>query len=121
MLLLALGCGGELDSAGPPSLTLVSPTEGATVCGEPLAIDTELENFTLSTVDPEEAAPEEGHMHLWLNGQEVAQSYEEDFIVTGIVDAEYQLRVDLARADHTTLEPYVGVTVYITVDNTVCQ
>ena len=121
MLIFALGCLVAEDSGGAPELTLVSPKDGDTVCGDPLAIDSELENFTLANVDPDEASADEGHEHLWLNGQEAAQSYEEDFIVTGIADGEYQLRVDLARADHTTLEPYVGVTIYVTVDATVCQ
>ena len=105
---------------GPPSLTLVSPQEGDTVCGSPLVVVTELENFRLTNETIEDPPPDLGHMHVYLNGQEVAQSDQTTVEINDVADAEYQLMVDIALADHSALDPYVGVTIYITVDNSTC-
>ena len=62
-----------------------------------------------------------GHLHVFLNGQEVAQSDQEVVRVDDVADQEYQLSVALAAADHRALDPYVGTTIYVTVDHTVCE
>lgn len=123
LLVLALvGCPGETDDSGSGaiSLTLLSPVDGAVVCGDPLVVETDIQNFELTNETIEDAPPNVGHLHVYLNGQEVAQAEEERVEVTGVADAAYQLRVDLALANHEALEPAVGTTIYITVDHTVC-
>jgi hypothetical protein len=120
---LALACtGGPADSAsGPISLTLLSPADGDTVCGDPLVVETDVENFILTNETIEDSPPNEGHMHVYLNGQEVAQSDQETVQISGVTDGAYQLKLDLARADHEALDPYVGTDpIYITVDDTLC-
>lgn len=115
-----IGCTGTDSAAGPIALTLLSPKDGDTVCGTPLLVETDIENFTLTNDSNEDAPSNVGHMHVYLNGQEVAQSEEETVAVSDVADGAWQLRVDLALANHEALDPYVGQTVYITVDHTVC-
>jgi len=121
-----LGCTGSTDgdtsaTSGDPSLTLVSPSDGDTVCGSPLEVVADVENFTLTNDTIEDPPPNTGHMHVYLNGQEAAQSDQETVEINDVAEAEYQLSLDLALADHSALDPYVGVTIYITVDNSLCS
>jgi hypothetical protein len=123
--LLALNaCTGTDDApdtgTGPIGLVLVSPADGDTVCGAPLVVETDVQNFVLTNETIEDGPPNEGHLHLYLNGQEVAQSDQERIEMTDVAEAEYQLKVDLALANHQALNPYVGTTIYVTVDDSVC-
>ncbi len=122
--LLLLACTGPDDSAAAstaPSLRLVSPEDGAVVCGSPLVVVTELENFRLTNETIEDPPPDLGHLHLYLNGQEVAQAEAETIEVSDVADNAYQLSVDIAHADHSAVEPYVGATIYVTVAASACS
>jgi hypothetical protein len=119
-LIQLLGCNGKGDSASP-TLELLSPTDGDAVCGTPLVVETRVENFTLTNEDIEDPPPGEGHLHVYLNGQEVAQAGQETVEIQGVIDGEYQLKTDLAQANHEALVPYVGTDpIYITVDAKAC-
>ena len=122
LLFLFVACGdGGSDSQGSPTLELLSPHDGDTVCGMPLVIEARVTNFTLTNEDIEDPPPGEGHLHVYLNGQEVAQAGQEEVEINDVKDGEYQLRCDLALANHDALDPYVGTEpIYITVDHTVC-
>jgi len=122
LALLLLGCtGGSGDATGgAPSLTLIAPTDGSTVCGAPLHVEADVENFVLTLAAEDLAPPGSGHMHVYLNGQEEVETDQESVDLPDIVPGEYQVRLDLAYADHSALIPYVGTTVYVTVDNDVC-
>lgn len=117
-------CASATDDSGSASkaisLTLLRPTDGETVCGSPLVVETEVENFTLTNETFEDAPSNVGHLHVYLNGQEVAQSDQETVTVAALEETTYQLRVDLALSNHEALSPYVGTTIYITVDNSLC-
>lgn len=119
LLLLLPAC--DPAPAGEIRLDLLSPADGDVVCGDPLVVATEVENFALTNDLDEQEGDRVGHLHVFLNGQEVIQGGEETVSVNGIPEGEYQLRVELALASHDALDPYVGTTVYITVDNTLCS
>ncbi len=115
-----LGCpnpGPEAD----PSIQIVSPADDAVVCGTPLAVELEIENFTLVPVS-EGSSPNdgEGHIDLSLNGQEVAMDADESFEISEVEDGLWRLQVELVHADHTSVEPYAGDFIYVTVDNSLC-
>ena len=121
MLLLFLACTDGGDSDAHPTLELLSPTDGDTVCGTPLVVETQVTNFTLTNEDIEDPPPGEGHLHVYLNGQEWAQAGRETVEINDVGDGEYQLKCDLAQANHEALDPYVGTDpIYITVDAKVC-
>ncbi len=120
LLGLSSGCD-DTEPAGPIALALNSPVDGDTVCGTPLRVETTIDNFTLTNESMEDAPGDVGHLHVYLNGQEVAQADRETVEVSEVVDGAYQLRVDLALSNHNALDPYVGETIYITVDNSLCD
>jgi hypothetical protein len=106
------------------AITLVSPAEGATVCGSPLLVETEVAGIEL--VDPyppegTEAEPGTGHIDVTLNGQSVFMTDTESFDIPDVGDAVYQLKVELAYADHSPIDPYAGDFVYVTVAEAACS
>jgi hypothetical protein len=122
LLLLIVACSdGGSDSEGSPTLELLSPADGDTVCGTPLVVETRVTNFELTNEDIADSPPGVGHLHVYLNGQEVAQAGRETVEINDVKDGEYQLKCDLAQANHDALVPYVGTDpIYITVDAKAC-
>lgn len=121
-LLALVGCAGSSDTDGLPSIAIVAPVDGATVCGTPLLVDLQIENFIL--VDPSEGTVPregEGHVDVYLNGQTVDMTPDESFDIPVVEDGVWQLRVELVNADHTALLPYAGALAYVTVDSAACS
>jgi hypothetical protein len=120
-MLLALLFGCPSGPEGDPSLVILTPEDGSTVCGDPLHVEVQVENFELvPLVEGEEPEPGTGHVDVWLNGQSAGMTELEAFDLEGVEPGEYQLRADLVLADHETLDPYVGDFVYVTVDPAAC-
>lgn len=107
-------------AAAEPAMRLVSPEDGAVVCGTPLVVVTEVEGFELTETEYLEATPGVGHIHLYLNGAEVLSSGAEVMEVPEVEDRDYQLTVELGLANHGKVEPYVGTTIFITVEEGAC-
>ena len=110
-----LGCAVEPEPLGDASLSFVSPVDGATVSGDPLVVEIDVENFELVPLD-EPAADGTGHVDVTLNGQDAAMSTEPVFSINAVADGLYQLQAQLVNTDHTAIEPYAGHTIYITVE-----
>jgi hypothetical protein len=118
-----LACGGGKDTDGVASISLLSPKEGAVVCGDPLEVEVKVEGVEL--VDPSltEDQIEEGmaHVDVSLNGQDSVMVGDQRFEVPEVADGEYQLKVELSGADHQPITPYAGDFIYITVDAGSCE
>ena len=110
-------------SQGDPEVHILSPEDGATVCGDPLRVEVEVEGLTLAEPvdDPEQAEPGTGHVDIMLNGQDADMIWDTTSSIEGVEDGEWQLKVELSNADHTPVEPYTYDLVYITVDAGVCS
>ncbi len=127
MILLLFACtGGGEDSGrvngGDPYIALVSPLEGDTVCGTPLAVEVDVANMELvaPVEDGSFAESGTGHVDITLNGQDVAMVWEEHGDLEDVADGAYQLKVELSNADHTAVEPYAGDLIYLTVSAALC-
>jgi|JI6StandDraft_1071083.scaffolds.fasta_scaffold1048362_1 hypothetical protein len=111
------------DPSGAPTIALLQPVDGATVCGAPLVIEVQVDNLDLVAPvdDPATASPGTGHVDVTLNGQDVAMFWAETIEVPGVEAGEYQLKAELSNADHTPVDPYAGAFVYITVTEAACS
>lgn len=113
--LLLLGCGDPV-----PRVEIVEPQDGAVVCGAPLVVRVAVEDFELvplaAGTDPPDGA---GHVDVFVNGQSAAMGGETVFRIA-LEDGEIQLRAELVNANHTSLDPYAGDTIYVTVDAASC-
>jgi hypothetical protein len=126
-LLLPAACAGSAADSGiadgdDPAIELLAPVDGATVCGTPLAVEVEVSNMELIPWEesPEDPQPGTGHVDIMLNGQDAAMVWVTTTEIEDIGDGEYQLKVELANADHTPVAPYAGDLAYITVSQVAC-
>lgn len=123
LLLTLWACaGGEVVGNGDPTIALLAPLEGETVCGDPLVVEVEVANIGLVAPldDPEQAEEGTGHVDIMLNGQDAAMVGETTAEIEGVEDGKYQLKVELSYADHTPVVPYTGDLVYVTISDAVC-
>jgi hypothetical protein len=125
LISLLVGCNGPVDTDtgdDQASITIAEPAADAVVCGSPLHVVLDIENFTLvPPSEGSEAHPGEGHVDLYLNGQSVSMTPDEDFVINDVADGAWQLRADLVAADHTALIPYVGDLVYFSTSADACS
>ena len=125
-LVAALGAacaGADPDAPSPsgaPSVTLLQPLDGSTVCGTPLQVAVRVENYVLVEFGPEVAVPGEGHVDFALNGQNVWMTYEPAFEIPEVDPGLYELEAILVDGTHHAIEPEVSDLVRITVDPQVC-
>lgn len=111
--LFAIACG----DAGTPAVRIVTPAADAVVCGDPLVVVLEVEDFVLAPVGDDGG---DGHCDVSLNGQEVAMTADTTLEIPDVADGLYQLTAELVNADHSAITPYAGDTIYATVDATAC-
>src|SRR5687767_14948323 len=99
MLWLLVACPGPVDE-GPPSIRILEPADGATVCGTPLVVEVEVSGLVL--VDPTDTDAEAGtgHVDIALNGQDAAMVGEEHAELDDVEDGAWQLKAELSNADH---------------------
>jgi len=116
-LLLACSAGPDDSACAGPTLTLLSPADGAVVSA-PLTVETDVSCFTLVPEGDygDDVADDVGHLHVFLNGQERANGSEETVTINDVEPGLTQVRVELALANHQALQPYVGTTVYVTIE-----
>ena len=122
LLLSFVACSGEPEpEGGPPALEFLAPVDGSTTCGDPLHVVLDVQSFELVEPGQEEGELPEGtgHVDLTLNGQVVNMTAETEFDLSA-EPGEYQLRAELVNADHSPIDPYVGATIYFTVDPATC-
>ncbi len=126
MFLLLLACSGvspgDAAPQGDPFVAILSPAEEAVVCGDPLVVDLEVQNFILvePVEDTGEALPGTGHVDVMLNGQDADMIWDTRSEISGVDDGYWQLKVELSGADHAPVEPYTYDLIYLTVDAAVC-
>jgi hypothetical protein len=120
---MAIGCAGQTtDTAtGTPSIKILSPADGSTVCGTPLVVDVDVQNFVLVDPSTEDLTPGHGHIDMFLNGQGVDMQPAEHMLVPNVGDGAWQLKVELVNSNHTASVPYEGGFVYMNTASSACD
>jgi len=122
------GCSDVEEEA--PTVGLLTPEEGATVCGTSLAVELEVTNFELeepgeharARVAPShEEGESSGHIDLSLDGQVVAMEGTTETTLEGTIpDGEHTLTAVLVDEEHQPIEPATEDSVTFTVDSSLC-
>jgi hypothetical protein len=105
--MMMMGC---RDDSLPATLQIVAPADGAVVCGDPLEVTFEVQNFDLT---PDLSG---GHIDVALNGQAAAMVGATTLTIDMVKPGEYRLDAYLANADHTPVAPFAGDFVFIIVE-----
>ncbi|HEX9891991.1 MAG TPA: hypothetical protein VGB28_08025 [Actinomycetota bacterium] len=122
-LLALVACGsdgGPADGASPSpplvrpsstgSIAIVEPTPGQVVEGE-VRVRVELTGATLVEEVSTDLAPDEGHIHLSLDGETVTLLGSLDEVIPGVAPGPHLLEVEFVAADHGPFNPRVLQTV----------
>jgi hypothetical protein len=88
------------------TVEIVEPADGATVEGTTAHVVLKLNGATIVSETTTNIRPDQGHVHLFLNGEVVSMNYglEQDLLV---VPGTYVLRAEFVAADHAPFNPRV--------------
>ena len=88
------------------TVQIAEPVNGATVVGDSVHVVLKLTGAKIVTETTTNIRPDEGHVHLYLNGQIVSMNYglEQDLPVT---PGTYVFRAEFVAADHAPFNPRV--------------
>jgi hypothetical protein len=95
--------------SSPATVEITEPANGATVVGTSVHVVLKLTGAKIVTETTTTIRPDEGHVHLYLNGQVVSMNYglEQDLPVT---PGTYVFRAEFVAADHAPFNPRVEST-----------
>ncbi|MCF1191078.1 T9SS type A sorting domain-containing protein [Mangrovimonas sp. AS39] len=100
------------EAEGTPTLSITSPTNGASVVGPDVDVELSILNFEVGATD----AGLDGHIHYSLDAGGTVMVYDTDPIaLTGLPDGEHTVDVWLVDNTHTPLDPPVEASVTFTV------
>ncbi len=113
--LLATAC--SSGSTGSPSvlarpsstgtLTIVSPTDGQVVHGTSVRVRTKLTGARVVAASTTNIVPDEGHLHITLDGEIVAMNFGLSDELTGLTPGIHTLQVEFVASDHLPFDPRV--------------
>lgn len=92
-----------------PEVNITEPKDGAEVAGDHFTLKYEVSNFTLDASAIGGAnRPGEGHVHVAVDGIEVAATASTSVPITGLQPGKRTVKVALHNNDHSPLDPEVG-------------
>jgi hypothetical protein len=122
MLALA-GCssgGGANATASAPAqarpsstakLSIESPTDGQKVPGSSVDLKVSLEGARIVQTTSTKLTPDQGHLHVALDGNIVSMTFGLDQEIPGITPGQHVLRVEFVATDHGPFDPRVFASV----------
>ena len=116
MSLFAVSVSSSTAVAAPPSLTIVSPTDGALIAnGTPVLVDFRVSNFVF--VQPgrvgQVGSPNEGHASVFLDAQYVRLLTTVEPFSLSLASGAHTVRIQLVADNGTPLDPDVSATVSV--------
>jgi Family of unknown function (DUF6130) len=115
--LVATACSSGASSAVSPSvlarpsstgtLTIVSPTDGQVVHGTSVRVRTKLTGARVVAASTTNIVPDEGHLHITLDGEIVAMNFGLSDELTGLTPGIHTLQVEFVASDHLPFDPRV--------------
>jgi hypothetical protein len=119
----AFALSGEKEGSDPVAsdveVTIESPSDGDTVpAGESLMVEIDVANGRLVS-DTTSDDPNEGHIHIYVDGQVVAMpTSESEMVISGanLPPGEHEVIVEFTQANHTSFAPPVQTSITITAE-----
>lgn len=120
LALVAAGCGGERSDPATPSaapaverptstgeLTIVSPENGDRVAGDTAQLEIDLQGAEVVDQTSTDLQPDEGHLHVMLDGALVSMTSGTTQLLTDLTPGEHLLQVEFVANDHAPFDPRV--------------
>jgi hypothetical protein len=93
------------------TLTLVSPTQGEVFTGSTVPVKVSLEGAKIVATTSTHLRSDEGHLHLYLDGQIVSMNYRADATLHDVAPGQHTLKIEFVATDHAPFDPRVFVEV----------
>lgn len=97
-------------SARPSStadLSIISPVQNQVIEGTTAVVDVKLTGATIVQETSTELQPDEGHLHVILDGQLVSMTSSTESELTGLTPGTHLLKVEFVANDHAPFDPRV--------------
>ena len=119
MAIVATACDASDDPPGPggatggdrPSstgtVTIVSPANGDVIEGTSVDLRVELDDARIVPQTTLEISPDEGHLHVYLDGALISMTEGTEQEVTGLTPGPHRIQVEFVAADHAPFDPRV--------------
>ena len=93
--------------ASTGELTIANPTNGQRVVGDRVQLEVELRGATIVDQTSTDLQPDEGHLHVMLDGELVSMTSGTSQRLTGLTPGEHLLQVEFVANDHAPFDPRV--------------
>ncbi len=97
-------------SARPSSsakLTIESPSQNQAVTGTETALDVKLDGAKVVPQTSTDLRPDEGHLHVILDGELVSMTSGTESELTGLTPGQHLLKVEFVANDHAPFDPRI--------------
>jgi hypothetical protein len=106
------GTTGTATAPGPrPSssakLAIVSPKDGETFTSSTIPVSVSLQDAKIVPTTSTDLKPNEGHLHVYLDGQIVSMNYQTTDTLHDVSAGMHLLRVEYVATDHAPFDPRV--------------
>jgi hypothetical protein len=96
-------------------LAIVKPTDGQVVTTSTVHVMISLKDATIVPSTTTNVRPDQGHLHVYLDGQIVSMNYQVDATIPDVSPGQHLLRVEFVASDHVPFDPRAFVQVTFTV------
>jgi len=93
--------------SSPAKLAIVTPRNGQTVAKGEVRLKVELDKATIVNVTTTNVRPDQGHVHVLVDGQLAAMNYKLDGTLPALSPGQHVVRVEFVAADHLPFDPRV--------------
>ena len=117
--LLAAGCGSGSSPPNTPSspsssrpssaakLSILSPKNGSVVKGSTVHLELSLEGAHIVKQTSTDLTPDEGHVHVLLDGSLVSMNYHLGEEIPDVAPGPHRVEVEFVATDHAPFDPRV--------------
>jgi hypothetical protein len=117
--LLASGCGSggspPISTSSPTSsrpsstakLSILSPKNGSVVTGPTVRLELSLEGAHIVKQTSTDLSPDEGHVHVLLDGSLISMNYRLDDDIPDVAAGPHRIDVEFVATDHAPFDPRV--------------
>lgn len=93
--------------ASPAVVTILEPKNGDTVSADDATLRVSLTGATLTDVTSQDIAPDEGHLHVSIDGELISMTAGLTQAIPGLDGGRHTVRVEFVAADHLPFDPRV--------------
>jgi hypothetical protein len=93
--------------SSPAKLSILSPRNGSVVHGSTVPLRLSLRDARIVAATSQDIRPDEGHVHVILDGQLISMNYQLDNSIPDVKPGRHILQAEFVASDHAPFDPRV--------------